>query len=311
MERPRFSSILEALGAERLRAHMAAREPLHLPAPPTIDLGTLLSRAEFEDAIVEGRAPRSSLKLYAGYRSIDPGEFGLHHAGGVSRERLRELMARRTTVVATHLDWAVPHLWDFAREAEQALGDSVNLGAIASHGGETGIAPHYDIESLIILQLDGTKKWQFFGTPLAQSCRPKFRTKGAPRPKAAKREAPPAPPLTAELVMRPGDLLYVPPGLRHRCAPEGSSFHLGILIEHQSGRTLLRELRDRMRGDEAFYVPMMRFLGADGAAAQAEDYKARLLALIEASDARELMETQLDIAMRGAAYPGPGAAEPD
>lgn len=310
MNRPTFASILEAFGAERLARHMAAREPLHLPAPEGLDLTGLLGRDEFEEGIIDGRARRSSVKFFVGYRQLDANQTGLMVGSSLDRESLRRFMAQRTTVVATRLDWGFPHLWDFAREAEQALGDSVNLGAIVSHGGGTGIAPHYDIESLIVVQLAGAKKWQFFGTPIAQSCQPKSATKGAPRPRTKRRNPRPDEALPClELVLEAGDLLYVPPGLHHKCDPDGDSFHFGILIEHQSGRTLMRELRDRLRPDRDFYAPMVRFIEGDQIDARAEAYKSQLMALIEASDARELLDAQLALAMRGEKFARASAEE--
>lgn len=286
---PGFADLVDAIGIETLRAHVAERRLLHVPAPAGFDAASLLSRAEVEEALIAGRVPPESVQFHGGYRQIEADSFRLFERGRVVAERLRMLASQKTTLVAVNLDRALARLWAFAREAELLLGDRVRIGAILSHDVETGIKPHHDKESLILVQIEGQKKWRFFGEPLGPSWRRN-------RPES---EAEPELPVSAELVMRPGDLLFVPSGLRHVCEPAGESFHLGVLIDHLSGATLIGELRNRLHDDERFFAPLPRLLGSEYAEAELEQRRARLIAELETIDLNALLDAKRDPVARG------------
>lgn len=272
---------------------MAERRLLHLRAPPGLDTASLLSRERFEAALLEGRLPPASLVVFGGYRRFDRPELGQR----LTPEQLIQLAQQKSTIVAGDLDRVVPELWDLAREAEQSLGDLIRIAGVLSHREETGLTRHFDAASLIIVQIAGEKRWSFFGEPVVQSCRPKQGLTPAER----------ALPASDERVMRPGDLMFVPSGLCHLCAPGGESLHLAIQICHASGRALLSGARQAMLGDERFFAPLPRFAAGEDADALAEDYKARLLAAIAALDARALFANE----PRGAAFEAGVAPDQD
>ncbi len=211
MAQPQFSALLSAIGEERLRAHMAAGERLHLKAPAGVDPAALLTLADIEEAFALGRIPAEMIKVFAGYRKLDLAAFGVIDDGGrVVNTALARLARQRTTlVISAELDRAVPRLWPFACAAERAFGDAVGISAIASFGDETGLSPHYDSESLVIVQLEGAKTWRFYGDAVAGSARKFTKPDWDDRP------------CTGELLMEPGDVLFVPPGLQHSCIQHG------------------------------------------------------------------------------------------
>lgn len=284
MVQPAFSDILAALGAERLRTHMADRQPLHVPAPDGLETGGLLDRAGFEAALLSGKIPVADIQIASGYSVFDS-SLPLAKEGKPHPELLRFLAERNTTFVATSVERAVPHLLTLAIEAEEALGDRVRIGAVLSNRTETGLSVHHDPESLILVQLEGSKTWHFFGDPVPGSCLTVYQ-------RYAGAERDPGEP-THTVVMHPGDLLYVPSGLRHRCTPHGASLHLGILVTHQSGTSLLGELRTAMRERIDLFEPLVRFLGPEHIDAQAAAYKAELAALLDSIDARALLDARL------------------
>lgn len=298
MEPPRFSELLDALGAERLRAHMAERRPLHVPAPAGLGAQSLLSLDAFEAAIARGRIARNEVKLFKGYNKLDLSALGAIEGDWLAPFPLAQLLRDETTLVVNGVERLVPHLWEFAADAERMLGDRTTLATVLSNGSATGISPHHDPYSLILVQLEGSKRWRFYDA-VAGSGR-------VARP--GEFDAGVAP--SAELTLETGDLLFVPQGLRHWCAPGGHSFHLGILVQHQLGTVLAAGLERIAAADEVLAEPLVRFAGEAGMRETAEAYRARLHAILDEIDVLELFDRKL--ARRPAVERIPlRAAEPD
>lgn len=286
MVEPCFAHLLELFGVERLREHMARGDFLHLPAPG-FDPATLVTWAELEQAIDAHRIPHKTFQAFAGYKPVDVAALGGVEGGRLVPATLRKLAAERTTFVFNLIDQIFPHFWTFAYDAEQILGDYVTVGAIVSHGTETGIEPHQDPESLIVVQVTGEKRWRFFAPPGA--------------------DAPQRP--IAEVLMRPGDLMFVPPGLRHVCAANGFSLHFGALIHHQRGNAWTRELLVSLQHDEDFSAPLLRFLGPEAVEQRVASYRAKLLERLAETDAAALLDRRLARRLRGPDFAPEALAE--
>lgn len=268
-----FATILDAVGVERLREHMAGRRLLHVRAPAGLDRSRLISRDDLEALAASWEYPSEHFKIYAGYRSLDPAAFRMIADGRLKPGALAHVAGQPVTMVFNQLERFMPSLQPFAREAEAALRDPVHVGAILSLADKTGIDRHYDRQSLIIVQIEGAKTWRFYGDPVA----------GAARSYHPGRTLPPAK-VTREIRLEPGDLLFVPAGQTHDCAPSGLSLHLGILIRHLSGAALAEALAREAAEDEALGEPLFGLLGPAADADGASRYRARLIALFDALD---------------------------
>ena len=83
-----------------------------------------------------------------------------------------------------------------------------------------GFPPHYDDVEIIVLQLEGTKRWRLYERPDAA-------TAPSPRVTTEFKQEQLGPP-TAEIVLAPGDVLYFPRGTVHQAMAqdEAHSLHL-------------------------------------------------------------------------------------
>lgn len=273
---PFLSQIRAALPDDILRERMEGRQALRV-AGAIADPDSLWTLADLEQLLTRGAIAPAEFKLFAGDIAVD-----LESAGIAANSRLRPLTLRSlalqgSTLVANNLHRHCPRLWDLACAMESWVGGKVTIGAIASFG-PSSLRLHYDSEDLVILQMTGAKQWRFFGDAVRASSRQ------VPAAASRKVDAEPEPPMSLELKMERGDLLYVSSGLRHRCVPEGVSLHLGILIEHSSGADLITTLARLARSEDLFHEPLPRFLGADAIAQRGEVLKARLTALVNAVD---------------------------
>lgn len=278
-ERLRFSAILDAFGADRLRTHMAEAKPLHVPAPPGIDPARLYSLAELERTLAIGRVPRANFKAFAGYHNVELDRFGIGGGDFVEPGALSRLSRQRTSFLINEIERVDPGLHDLACEAERALGEPAFLATVVSFDEETGIEPHYDAESLLVVQLEGTKHWRFFGEAVADGARLFKRSRWDP-----------ATPVTHEFTLHAGDVLFVPGGLFHNCAPQGFSLHFAFGFRHLGGVALAERLLSDAGEDDALGAPLIRFLGPEAVRTRAEAYRARLIEMLAAADPVELLD---------------------
>jgi ribosomal protein L16 Arg81 hydroxylase len=115
------------------------------------------------------------------------------------------------------------------KHLEHALHSELNAGFemnvyLTPGGQEQGFKPHYDTHDVFVLQVYGTKKWQLYGRPFPMPLpmpAQEFHALGSSLDIPAEPER--------ELVMQPGDLLYLPRGTVHAATSnDTATAHLTI-----------------------------------------------------------------------------------
>jgi ribosomal protein L16 Arg81 hydroxylase len=150
-------------------------------------------------------------------------------------------------------------------------------------------APHYDPQDLVILQLEGSKRWLIHGPPVA------FPVGGMPA------QTPPGNAPLFDETLRPGDLLFMPAGYWHHCENgPGRSLHIGIFIEPPKGCHAVKALLPRLLAEEIFRVPLTRFADDAERAAHEAALKTRLVEMIDAMSLAEALRDIEKSAPRGA-----------
>jgi ribosomal protein L16 Arg81 hydroxylase len=188
--------------------------------------------------------------------------------GKVDAAKLEEFLANGFSVVVLHLDEHVPALGAVCEEIRSRTLEASFVGAIVTSGAGAGaFKVHYDPEDLVILQVEGTKRWQIFGPPVSNPLR-----------RMPKQSPPPETEPIFDEVLEPGDLLFVPGGNWHHCQSGLSrSVHLGIFFLPPTSWHAAYEALRPFLSEELFRTPLTRL---DGAAALAEveaEVKSRLI----------------------------------
>ena len=125
---------------------------------------------------------------------------------------------------------------------------------------------HYDPEDLVILQVEGTKRWQIFGPPVSNPVR-----------NMPKQSPPETEPFFDE-VLEPGDLLFVPGGNWHRCESGlSTSVHLGIFFLPPTSWHAANQILRAFLSEELFRTPLTRLDGASAVEAVEAEVKSRLI----------------------------------
>ena len=157
--------------------------------------------------------------------------------GKVDAAKLDAFLAAGFSVVILHLEEHVPALAGVCDEIKTRMQEGSFVGAVVTSGAGAGAFKiHFDPEDLVILQVEGTKRWQIFGPPVSNPVR------------RMPKQVPPngAEPIFDE-VLEPGDLLFVPGGNWHRCESGlSTSVHLGIFFLPPTGWHATTQLTQRL-----------------------------------------------------------------
>ena len=188
--------------------------------------------------------------------------------GKIDLAKLDAFLAAGFSVVILHLDEHIPALAEVCNEIRTRTLEGSYVGAVVTSGtGSGAFRMHYDFEDLIILQVEGTKRWQIFGPPVAHPVR---RMPKQPSPDGTE-------PIFDE-VLEAGDLLFVPGGNWHRCESGlSTSVHIGIFFLPPTGWHAVNQVTRQLLAEELFRTPLSRFENTEAFGAIEEEIKSRVI----------------------------------
>jgi ribosomal protein L16 Arg81 hydroxylase len=187
--------------------------------------------------------------------------------GAVDAAKLEEYLASGFSIVVLHLEEHVPALAAVCGEIRSRTLEGSFIGAVVTSGAGAGaFQVHYDPEDLVILQVEGTKRWQIFGPAVSNPLR-----------RMPKQSPPETEPIFDE-VLEPGDLLFVPGGNWHHCESGLSrSVHLGIFFLPPTSWHAANEVLRPFLSEELFRTPLTRLDGASALEEVEAEVKSRLI----------------------------------
>jgi lysine-specific demethylase/histidyl-hydroxylase NO66 len=155
-------------------------------------------------------------------------------------ERVLGLYADGATLVlqGLHRNW--PPLIDFAGRLATELRQPVQVNAYLTPTGNQGFATHYDTHDVFVLQVAGEKHWRVHPPVLVHPLQ-RQPWGGRAEEVSAVAEGPPE----LDVVLAPGDALYLPRGWLHSArAQTASSLHLTVGIRALTRYSLVETLLD-------------------------------------------------------------------
>ena len=205
------------------------------------------------DELLSRRGLRTPfLRLAKDGTVVDPARYT--RSGGVGAEiadqiddaAVARLFGEGTTIVLQGLHRLWPPLVGFATQLGVELGHPVQINAYVTPPSSKGFAAHYDVHDVFVLQLAGDKRWivhePVFEAPLRSQ--PWTQRRSLVEHAAEKRE-----PL-ADVVLRPGDALYLPRGFVHAAEALGAiSAHLTVGIHVVTRMTVAQALLELAQED--------------------------------------------------------------
>lgn len=174
---------------------------------------------------------------------IGPADYSFE-SGAIDPVRVAKLFAEGGTVILSGLHERLPKLARFSRALEAVMSCRVQTNIYMTPGGNQGFRPHYDSHDVLVLQLEGTKEWRIYDSPVEL-------------PLASQGFAPGAVPIgeeTDRFVLEPGDMAYVPRGLAHDAVATGeTSLHITTGLMLRSWADLVAEAAQIMAHKDAAF----------------------------------------------------------
>ena len=150
--------------------------------------------------------------------------------------RMYYQMNQGGTLSLTSIGESDPDLRHFCDAMQELFGVSVNINVYASSKPERGFALHWDTHDVLVIQIDGHKRWRVFE-----------QTRRFPLRRDIEPNDYPPDQISLEMLLEPGDLLYIPRGWWHDAVAIGEpSLHLTVGLRWRTGIDYLRWLVDRM-----------------------------------------------------------------
>jgi hypothetical protein len=236
-----------------------ADQPLHSAAGTLPrDFGDLFSPAAADELLTD-RALRTPFIRMAKEGSVlaadcftASGGFGAQVADQVDPARVLREFAGGATIVLQGLHRTWPAVGAFTRDLVAELGHPAQVNAYITPESNRGFDPHYDVHDVFVLQVSGEKHWRVHAPvrthPRADEPWSQYRAAVAARA----REEP-----VLDVVLRPGDALYLPRGWLHSAvARAGTSIHLTVGVASYTGADVVHELMAAVRGSAGLRAPL-------------------------------------------------------
>ena len=203
-------------------------------------LGQLFSWSQLNDALAEHRFVPPRLRLEQNGADVTKGLFSTrpHRRGPGLQDLDARVLNERLRHGATLIIDAVNEVSQPLRSlcaalaAEFACACQANL--YTCWGTTQGFDVHWDDHDVFVIQLEGQKRWALYGSTHAAASR---------REPHRQPERPETP--CQEILLTPGDILYLPRGYWHAAAGLGQpTMHLTIGLTRKIGADLLHWLAD-------------------------------------------------------------------
>ncbi|MFG2845226.1 cupin domain-containing protein [Kitasatospora sp. NPDC048296] len=163
---------------------------------------------------------------------------------------LHRRLAEGATLVLDAVDELHPGIGALAGQLERWLRTGVQVNLYGSWTGIEGFGVHWDDHDVVVVQLDGAKRWRIYGP-----------TRTVPMHRDVETPEPPPEEPVADLVLTAGDVLYLPRGWWHAvAASEGQhSLHVTCGLQSTTGADLITWLSETLRAHEAVRADLPRF----------------------------------------------------
>jgi hypothetical protein len=195
----------------------------------------------------------------------------------LSAAKLEPLLERGATVILDTMESLSSEVRELANAMQSALGGTVICNAYCSFAAHAGFVSHFDSTDVFALQISGSKRWRIYeGRAVEPVQRPghAFSSFSHEHHENAKSK------VLAEVMMTPGDVLYLPRGQYHDAlAASDASLHLSFGITRATGEDFVGVLVDSLVDDPLFRRELAHFDDHNALVEQLQEIGARLAAM--------------------------------
>lgn len=188
-----------------------------------------------------GLRNEDAVRVSRGGEPVPPTEWTVPRPDGcfeLDVHRLLSLYRSGATIVLNGVQRSVGRVDRLCAELSEFFGVQVNANAYLTPAGAQGFPPHPDDHDVYLLQISGAKRWRLYDSPTLAITQPER----------------PVRPVTApdEVIIRTGDVLYIPRGLVHEghAVQEHASVHITVGVHPYTWAQLLTDLVASLREED-------------------------------------------------------------
>jgi hypothetical protein len=173
------------------------------------------------------------------------------------RERVNHFLREGATLVLDYLEGIDPGVNRVATCIERLTGTMVSCNAYCSWQSVQGYASHFDTMCVFAIQIEGEKTWNIYDGRVHE---PMEITGARPADFSREQHDRQKGPVAQQVVMRPGDVLYLPRGVYHDAlATDMASLHLSFGATYLAGFSALSLLIQELQREEFFRKKLPHF----------------------------------------------------
>jgi ribosomal protein L16 Arg81 hydroxylase len=271
-----FAEILAPVTPAEFFGTYHGRTPLHVPGGAN-KFSNVMTRAKLDELIaVPGLWTGQSLQMARDSAMVPAGDY-LSASGAADAAKVRALLGSGASLVLNDIDMAAPGLASVAavaRVLENALEAKVQANLYSSPRERRAFASHYDTHDVFAVHVEGEKLWRVYEGRIDNPIEhPTFKSQTRAFHEQAKGK------VALEVLMKPGDLLYLPRGQYHDAvALSERTIHIAFGAVGVIGLDVVSALFARAVDDPLFRADLPRRHGQEPGAGEAA-FAARLQAL--------------------------------
>jgi len=227
------NNVLEPIAETEFFTKYWEKQPLHISRSTTNPFEQLISVSKIEDLLSTNELFYPSVQLTQAGQSIPVAEYTDENnkiIGGRVVERYR----RGSTIVLTHFHKLQKELMDLCRSVQSSFMMRCQTNVYLSPAGNQGFNPHFDTHDVFILQVTGSKTFNFYSggcsfPTSADSFNSEIHKVGSK---------------TESIALSAGDTLYIPRGFTHDAVActEEPSLHVTLGVYPILMYELLQEM---------------------------------------------------------------------
>jgi ribosomal protein L16 Arg81 hydroxylase len=306
-----LTDLLSPIEPERFFADHHDRKPLHVPAASDDRKREILRWAGFNGLLNQTSIwTAQSLKLVRDAEAVAPDQYCRienTQSGPVMRPDPAKVaihMAAGASAVAGDVQKLTPELARASEDLGRTFAAAVGANVYCSFQGVRAFGTHYDLHHVFAVQTEGKKLWRLYSN---RADRPVDFPPDTPETRRWLEQS--RGPVSAEVLMKPGDVLYLPRGWYHDAlAQDGASLHVTFSVTPLYGRVIFGLLEQAAMQDPAFREYLAPSSAENGRTLQSQltalgQKLARLAALPEFRDEVAMTQTRLNPGLPAFALP--------
>jgi hypothetical protein len=280
-----LSKLIDPVDLDEFLGRDFEQRPLYIPRDRDDYFADMLTAGDIDRLFHFEAIARSILRVNKEGREVHPDQFSDSYDGGrpdrVSNARLMKLFERGHTIIINSGNLVFPNLDGYCCELERELQFRVQPNIYITPFNAQGFATHYDNHDVFILQIMGSKHWRVYHAPVELPGKRQSFVTGTKYPL----EAP-----QVDVVLTPGDTLYIPRGFLHDAVTDGTtSAHITMGLHPPHPFDLLEELTRLAQDIPAFRKSILPGLLPDRSSAIAS-FRRLVTDLVDKMDFDDLLD---------------------